>query len=122
MVKTGDPLSNNGLKYLVKLGDHITKHVVSLIKEKQPATVQKQWHNYLWIFLSQFVACNDPIILLDAYRANAKARIKKGAEQRLQNTKLLSTDHTTPCTPQNKTSPARQNISATGVETSIFPR
>jgi hypothetical protein len=52
------------------------------IFRKEPVTVQKQWHNYLWIFLSQFVATHhDPAVLLEAYRANVKKRVKEESEK-----------------------------------------
>ncbi|KAL7072398.1 hypothetical protein ACQ4LE_008943 [Meloidogyne hapla] len=72
LVSKGDPLASEAIKYLVKLGNYITKYVIDLIKKKEPLLVQKQWHNYLWIFLSQFVKTHhDPSLLLNAYRVHA---------------------------------------------------
>uniref|UniRef100_A0A914ICL6 protein disulfide-isomerase n=1 Tax=Globodera rostochiensis TaxID=31243 RepID=A0A914ICL6_GLORO len=73
LVKQGDPISAGAIKYLVKLGNYITRHVVILIQTKEPVTVQKQWHNYLWIFLSQFLKTHhDPAMLLSTYQTHAK--------------------------------------------------
>ncbi|KAI3411999.1 hypothetical protein GPALN_002053 [Globodera pallida] len=73
LVKQGDPISAGAIKYLVKLGNYITRHVVILIQTKEPVTVQKQWHNYLWIFLSQFLKTHhDPAMLLSTYQTHVK--------------------------------------------------
>jgi len=89
MVSKGDPISSHGLKYLVKLGDGITKHIIAMIKAKETVAVQKKWLNYLWIFLSQFVSNHqEPAILLEAYRVNSKFKKNENtttAEKRLKN-------------------------------------
>uniref|UniRef100_A0A914MGF1 Uncharacterized protein n=1 Tax=Meloidogyne incognita TaxID=6306 RepID=A0A914MGF1_MELIC len=42
LVSKGDPLESEAIKYLVKLGNYITKYVIDLIRKKEPLLVQKQ--------------------------------------------------------------------------------
>ncbi|KAI1715092.1 chromodomain-helicase-DNA-binding protein 1 [Ditylenchus destructor] len=68
------------LKYLTKLGDHITGCVIKLIKEKEAHSSQEEWYNFLWIFLSMFLeADSDPIKLLTTYKHCVKTREKEGS-------------------------------------------
>ncbi|KAL3080298.1 hypothetical protein niasHS_012403 [Heterodera schachtii] len=83
LVKQGDPLSAGAIKYLVKLGNYITQYVINLIQTKEPVAVQKQWHNYLWIFLSQFLKTHhDPELLLSTYKTHAKRHHHENAERK----------------------------------------
>uniref|UniRef100_A0A915DK52 Helicase C-terminal domain-containing protein n=1 Tax=Ditylenchus dipsaci TaxID=166011 RepID=A0A915DK52_9BILA len=74
------PHSEQGLRHLLKLGDHITGCIVKMIKDKEPSSTQDKWYNYLWIFLSMFLdEEHDPSNLLNTYKQCVRNRDKEEA-------------------------------------------
>ncbi|CEF66390.1 Chromodomain-helicase-DNA-binding protein 1 [Strongyloides ratti] len=59
LLKSKDDEEDKGLKYLLKLGDHITGAIKNFEESKKSQEYIEKWFNYLWIFLSSFIPGSD---------------------------------------------------------------
>uniref|UniRef100_A0A0N5BW97 DNA helicase n=1 Tax=Strongyloides papillosus TaxID=174720 RepID=A0A0N5BW97_STREA len=67
LLKSKDDEEDKSLKYLLKLGDHITDAIKSFEESKKSEEYIEKWFNYLWIFLSSFIPGSDSSSLYFKY-------------------------------------------------------